>query len=185
MARNNGTNPRLTSYIESLLRPSVVLIVVNEKESQTGFFVSKSGLICTSYHGLNFSSQVSVQWNRRSYTAETIFRSATADLALLALKGVDGSNGIKQLPISCDAPPASQNRHAAASLGYAGWGTFGTNKEPKMPRGELTIKYDYNEHQERFEIYRISGGKGHSGSPVIDLHRFRVLGYVQSSYSTT
>jgi tetratricopeptide (TPR) repeat protein len=185
MARNNGTNPRLTSYIESLLRPSVVLIVVNEKESQTGFFVSKSGLICTSYHGLNFSSQVSVQWNGRSYTAETIFRSATADLALLALKGLDGSNGIKPLPISCDAPPGSQNRHAAASLGYAGWGTFGTNKEPKMPIGELTIKYDYNEHQERFEIYRISGGKGHSGSPVIDLHRFRVLGYVQSSYSTT
>jgi tetratricopeptide (TPR) repeat protein len=185
MARNHGTNPELVSYVESLMRPSVVLVIANDKDPQTGFFVSSKGLICTSYHGLNYSQGATVQWNGRNYSSEVIFSSINADLALLAIKDLKGSNRVQPLPISCDPLSTSQHRHVAASLGYAGWTTFGTLKEPKMPIGDLTIKYDYKEDQERFEIYNISLGEGHSGSPVIDLHRFRVLGYVQSSYSAT
>ena len=182
MARNHGADPELVSYIESLMRPSVVLVLANDKDPQTGFFVSSKGLICTSFHGRNYDTKApTVKWNGRDYATEVIHYSADADLALLALKDLDSSTRTPPLPISCDPLPTSQHRHRAASLGYAGWTTDGILKEPRMPIGHLSIKDDFKEEQERFEIYNISLSKSHSGSPVIDLHRFRVLGYVQSS----
>jgi tetratricopeptide (TPR) repeat protein len=185
MARNHGADPELVSYVESLMRPSIVLVLAYGKDPQTGFFVSSKGLVCTSCHGLNNDLAPTVKWNGRDYASEVILYAPKADLVLLALKDLDGSRRTQPLPISCDPLPTSQHRHRAASLGYAGWTTFGTNQEPKMPIGDLTIKYDFKEDQERFEIYNISLSKSHSGSPVIDLHRFRVLGYVQSSYKET
>lgn len=188
MVVNHVISPELARYVESLIRPSVVLVIVNDKPTQTGFFVSRDGLICTCQHGLPLfqNNKVSVRWNGRIYSADLLPFSSKADLALLALKDLDGPPlRTPPLPISVESLPSSNHRHAAASLGYAGLDTFGILEEPKMPIGELTIKYDFNEQQERFEIYGISADKGNSGAPVIDLQRLRVLGYVQSSYGVT
>lgn len=188
MAVNHVVKPELASFVESLIRPSVVLVIVDNTPAQTGFFVSRDGLVCTCIHGpLLFShNKVSVRWNGRTYPANLIFSSARADLVLLAVQDLgDPPQKTPPLPISSEPLPTSKHRHAAASLGYAGLETYGTLEEPKMPIGELTIKYDFSEHQERFEIYGISGDKGNSGAPVMDLQRLRVLGYVQSSYEAT
>jgi tetratricopeptide (TPR) repeat protein len=187
----NLVNSEFVSYIESLIRPSVVLVIVDGESSRTGFFVSRDGVICTCFHGpslyLHDKVKVSVRcWDGRTYPANVIFSYDRADLVLLAVQDLSGPHRKTQpLPISSEPPPTSRHRHDAASLGYAGLETYGTLKEPKMPVGELTVKYDYNEHQERFEIYGISSDKGNSGAPVMDLQRLRVLGYVQSSYEAT
>jgi len=187
MAVSHIVKPELVSFVESLIKPSVVLVIVNDKPAQTGFFVSRDGLICTCHHGFHLQpDNASIRWNGRIYPARIILSSAEADLVLLSIQDLGAAaETIQPLPISSEALPTEQHRHTAASLGYAGLHTFGALNEPKMPIGELTIRYDYNEHQERFEIYDISVGKGNSGAPVIDLQRLRVLGYVQSAYEAT
>jgi tetratricopeptide (TPR) repeat protein len=177
----------LASYIESLIRPSVVLVTVDGVADRTGFFVSRDGLVCTCWHpSLYPQNQVSVKWNGETYPADLVFSLDKADLVLLAVQGISGQSLKTQpLPISSELLPTTNHRHAAASLGYAALKTYGTREEPKMPLGALTTKYDFKEHQERFEIYGISGDHGNSGAPVIDMQRLRVLGYVQSSYKVT
>ncbi len=186
MSVSHIVKPELTSFVESLIRSSVVLVIVNDIPFQTGFFVSHDGLVCTCAHGplLFTDDKISVRWNGRIYPAKVILPSdKEADLVLLAVQDLgDPPQKTQPLPISSEPVPTTKHRHVAASLGYAGVETYGILKEPKMPIGELTIRYDFNEHQERFEIYGISSDTGNSGAPVIDMQRLRVLGYVQSSY---
>jgi tetratricopeptide (TPR) repeat protein len=185
MAANYAVSPELTTFVESLIRPSVVLVLLDDKPTQTGFFVSRAGLVCTCYHGfpLYSNSIASIRWNGCTYPADIVHSSPEEDLVILGVRDFgDTAEFTQSLPISAETIPATEHRHRALSLGYGGLETYGIPEAARMFVGDLSVRYD-TEQQQRFETYLLGAGKGHSGAPVMDLHRFRVLGYVRASYA--
>ncbi len=176
--------PGLVSFVESSLKSSVVRVLLGER-SQTGFFVSRGGLVCTCYHGLHLfpAEKILIGWEGREYPAALLFASEKADVALLDVPGlaIDPPRDIRPLPISPEPPARAEFRHPAASLGFAVTSTFNVPVTPRLLTGHLTHRYDFGQ-QERYEIQGVSGSRGNSGAPVIDMHRLRVVGYVRASY---
>lgn len=178
----------LLARIETLLSPSVVAVLSDGEPFQTGFFVSSDGLVCTCYHGFftrNPNATLSIQSGERTFRSRIVDSFEGEDLTLLAIEQEgDSAIATRPLPISWDELPTADHRHGAISIGYSGVGSHGLPVKPRLFPGELTVKYDF-EKQERFDVFNISIGPGNSGAPVMDLHRHRVLGYIQSSYVKT
>ncbi|MEN3333952.1 MAG: Trypsin-like peptidase domain [Blastocatellia bacterium] len=178
----------LLERVEALLLPSVVLVLLNGRAFQTGFYISGDGLVCTCHHGAGDGlpgGVISVRSNAGTFPAKVVRHIENDDLLLLAIEQVDGSPvQTRPVPIYLGEIPEGSYRHAAVSLGYSGLEIFGVPEKPKMYVGEIAGKYRFK-HLERFEIFRISQDRGNSGAPVMDLHRLRVMGYVQVSHKET
>lgn len=185
MGSNNskGFN-ELVRFVESLIKPSVVLIEFDGKTFQTGFFVSCDGLVCTCYHGALLRKEIRVRWNDRSYPTHTIFSAPEKDLLLLSIHD-SGEESVSTPPLPIyDGLLMTEFYHDALSVGYSGAGVPGFPISPQPFKGFLTSKYNI-ERQERLNIRGISKDKGNSGAPVFDLQLLRVVAYVRASYKRT
>ena len=84
-----------TSQIAAKVDPAVVDIVTNLGEG-TGMIVSSSGEIITNNHVVDGASTIKVAvLNRGTYTATVVGTDASADVAVLKLKGVSGLPTVK------------------------------------------------------------------------------------------
>jgi tetratricopeptide (TPR) repeat protein len=180
-----------THFIERLFEPSVVLLCRDDVPWATGFFVSEDGLLCCCHHGYDpmLRPRVSMRWNnaRHDLTYLPSQSSPAEDFCcfqadLLAL-GLARTNPV---PVSPDDIASVDPGGPAIALGFAGItdplapvrlrafeGTFSGIElygRPSLGRAVHDI-----------ETRDLTIGPGNSGGPLLDVTRFRVIGYVQGT----
>jgi tetratricopeptide (TPR) repeat protein len=178
--------PRIDSddldFIEKLILPSIVLIKVGGLNTQTGFFVSTQGDICTCYHGffLREDEPIEIVWQGKSYHAHLQSQIKKADFALLRLS-TDELGALKTpcLPVFVQPVDEQLTYHNAVTIGYAGLENIDLPVNQRLFTGRLG-KLRTEGEQERIEFLDLGIGKGNSGAPIFDLEYYRVVGYIRT-----
>lgn len=174
-------------FVEGLILPSIVLLLVDGEEVQTGFFVSTQGDICTCFHGffLREDNPIQAVWRGKHYPATIKAKIEAADFVLLAIppEALEGER-TPPLPVYTEPVQGQLKYHTALTMGYAGLENRSIPVRERVFTGRLGEQCREG-LQERIEFLDLGVGKGNSGAPIFDLLLFRVVGYVRSSFSKT
>jgi tetratricopeptide (TPR) repeat protein len=168
------------SFVEALLRPSVVLISAAGQPSATGFFVSRSGLIATAYHVVFAKDPegIVVSWQGRSLPARVLPRPSPAlDLGLLTVAPDPLAEPFEPLPVLTGDWGEVIRHHPLAAMGYAAVGTRPLALA-YLFEGRLQAADQGGEQGGQLVIADLAESKGMSGAPILDLALMRIVGLV-------
>jgi len=141
------------------------------KGFDTGFFISKSGLLVTAAHVVKDVSSVKVYWLSNEYPAEKVFVDETLDVAVLKVLNI-------QLPrlLSLASSSTVKTGDAVFTLGFPQVQLQGI--EPKYTDGSISSLSGKGNDPKYFQI-SVPVQPGNSGGPLLN-NEGQVIGLINS-----
>jgi tetratricopeptide (TPR) repeat protein len=188
--------PELRQFLEQYLNDSVVLLSIGGSPSQTAFFVSEDGLLCTTHHFYEpvlCDSYVTVQWRGLEYRAlyKADLSDTTSDVAFFQMLSRMESESLRTTPVPL-YPHRLDNTDQGipcVALGFAGMTDPYAPQRLRLFEGTLSWTAGYQTHPghrllPEFDTLDVTVAAGNSGAPILDLRRFRVVAYVRGRLGT-